>query len=180
MAQSLAADAMQYAGKGYVFGGAPANGLGIWDCSSFVNWCWGHDLGGAIPGYSAGTYDGKSHGPAVINWATWSGAKTIHGPPQSSDLCIWAGIGALGHMGIATDGQHMISALNHIQGTIHTPIAGFGPAGVPVMYRRITGSATGGGGSSLGSALGGCMPLIYYIWLLHNQRIARREFRRRI
>lgn len=156
---SIASDAQRYVGSGYQFGGAPANGTGSWDCSSFVNWVIGHDLGMAIPGNAAGTFTGKSHGPVVIDWATWTGCTTVPGPPQNSDLCIWAGIGALGHMGIATDASHMVSALNHAQGTIASPIAGYGPAGVPVMYRRV--NASSGPGLSIGTGiLSGCLPLV--------------------
>lgn len=160
MAGSLAQDAMQYQGKGYVYGGAPAAGPGNWDCSSFVNWCLGHDLGHAIPGFTAGSYTGKSHGPVVLDYATWSGAQTVSGPPQASDLCVWAGVGATGHIGIAISPQTMISALNHVKGTTVTPIAGYGPAGVPVVYRRVTGT---GGGFSLPS---GCIPGMGLIYLL--------------
>ena len=156
----LAQDAMQYVGHGYTFGGVPAHGQ--WDCSSFVNKCAGMDLKSAIPGYAAGAYDGSTHGPVVMDWATWSGASTVQGPPQANDLCVWAGIGALGHIGIATDGTHMVSALSTHYGTVHTPIAGYGPAGVPVIYRRI--NALGGGTSTAGASLPGCIPLIWVIY----------------
>jgi len=174
MAGGLAADAMKYNGARYVFGGAPANGIGNWDCSSFVNWCAGHDLGMAIPGMAAGTYTGKSHGPVVLDWATWTGASTIHGSPAQNDLCIWAGAGALGHMGIALSGDHMISAYDTAKGTIVTPIRGYGPPGAPLMFRRLTGG--GGGGLSMPT---GCVPLIYYIWLASNALQDRREHRRK-
>jgi cell wall-associated NlpC family hydrolase len=152
----IAQDALKYAGHGYTFGGVPANGQ--WDCSSFVNMVVGMDLGMAIPGYNAGKYDGKTHGPVVMDWATWTGATTVSSP-QQDDLCVWAGFGALGHIGIATDPQHMISALNTHSGTVHTPIAGYGPGSVPVIYRRLVDTA-GNASTSAGVSLPGCMPLI--------------------
>jgi len=153
---SLAQDALKYQGAAYTWGGAPAAGIGHWDCSSFVNWCAGHDLGLAIPGYAAGTYDGRSHGPVVVEWAAWNGCTTVKGPPSNSDLCIWAGIGATGHIGIAIDGSNMISALDTKYGTVQTPIAGNGPAGVPVIYRRI--NAAAGPGNT--AAASGCLVAI--------------------
>lgn len=156
----IAQDALKYAGHGYTFGGVPAHGQ--WDCSSFVNMVVGMDLGMAIPGYNAGKYDGSTHGPVVMDWATWTGATTVSSP-QTDDLCIWAGFGALGHIGIATDTQHMISALNTHSGTVHTPIAGYGPMGVPVIYRRLV-DKTGNASSSAGASLPGCMPLIWVVY----------------
>src|SRR5579871_184646 len=61
MGQQIATDALAYNGAGYVWGGAPANGIGQWDCSSFANWVIGHDVGLAIPGYAPGTYTGATH-----------------------------------------------------------------------------------------------------------------------
>lgn len=147
----LAQDALRYKGAGYQFGGSPANGIGKWDCSSFLNWCAGHDLGMAIPGYAAGTYDGKSHGPVVVDWATWTGATTIPSP-SAGDLCVWPGIGPTGHIGIALGSGQMISALNTRDGTIQTPIQGYGPAGVPLIYRSINAGANSG--TVLTSAVG--------------------------
>lgn len=104
----IAADARQYDGAGYVFGGAPAIGIGHWDCSSFVNKIVGIDNGLAIPGYAAGKYDGKSHGPPSIVWFAWTGATTIGHDgslAQPGDLCCWQT-----HIGIALGGGQMISA----------------------------------------------------------------------
>src|SRR6202453_794368 len=40
---AIATDALEYRGAGYVWGGAPADGIGNWDCSSFTNWVCGQD-----------------------------------------------------------------------------------------------------------------------------------------
>lgn len=141
----IAEDALRYQGAGYVFGGVPSHGIGQWDCSSFVNWVVGNDLGMSIPGFPAGTYKGQSHGPVVLDWATWSGAQTHSGPPGRGDLCVWPGAGAAGHIGIAISGTQMISALDHIDGTKVTGISGFGPKGVALIYRSVTGNSSSGG-----------------------------------
>lgn len=36
----------------------------------------------------------------------------------------------------------MVSALNPQVGTVKTPIAGYGPSGAPLTYRRVTGTVT--------------------------------------
>jgi cell wall-associated NlpC family hydrolase len=160
MAGNLASDAAQYIGSGYVFGGTPAHGRGQWDCSSFINWCAGNDLGMAIPGFAAGSYHGQVHGPVVIDWASWSGCTTISkSTAASGDLVIWPGIGASGHIGVVTGSNQMISALNSSKGTVQTPIAGYGPIGIVPVYRHINGSST----STLASVLSdptGCASLI--------------------
>src|ERR1035441_380696 len=48
---AIANDALKYVGHAYVYGG-PSNVTGGWDCSSFVSWVIGHDLGMTIPGGS--------------------------------------------------------------------------------------------------------------------------------
>lgn len=139
----IAGDALRYQGAGYVYGGVPADGIGNWDCSSFVNWVVGNDCGMAIPGFVAGSYHGQNHGPVVLDWATWTGASTVQSASRGS-LCVWAGVGASGHIGIAISSNQMISALNHEQGTVVTPIQGYGPAGVALIYRNLSGN-TGSG-----------------------------------
>jgi len=122
---AIAQDALQYKDAGYVWDGAPALGIGNWDCSSFCNWVIGHDEGMAIPEFPAGTYDGSSHGPSSFIWAAWTGCQTIgHDPSaaQAGDLCIW--MNAVGHIGIAIGGGQMISALDQTDGTKVTPISG--------------------------------------------------------
>jgi hypothetical protein len=141
---SVVADALKYQGAAYVFGGTPGpSGVGPWDCSSFANAVIGRDLGMAIPGYAAGDYHGQAHGPVVAQWASWSGAATLPTgqPPSAGDLCVWNGIGASGHMGIALASNQMISALDTEEGTRVTPIQGYGPIGAPLTYRRLLGVA---------------------------------------
>ncbi len=173
----IAGDALKYNGAGYVFGGVPAHGTGQWDCSSFVNWVVGHDAGMAIPGYAAGAYNGSVHGPVVLDWATWNGANTIQGPPNRGDLCIWPGVGATGHMGIALSATQMISALNHITGTVVTPIQGFGPLGAALMYRSLSGNT--GAGSSIPGCTPGLMVMLYALLKIPESRryLARGKYR---
>lgn len=105
---AIAGAALPYKGAGYVFAGAPAKGRGNWDCSSFVNWVIGHDLGLAIPGYRAGSYSGDAHGPPAIVWYAWTGATTVGHDGDLAlpgDLCCWQT-----HIGIAIGGGQMISA----------------------------------------------------------------------
>lgn len=159
MAGSLAQDALQYRGYGYVFGGVPAHNH-AWDCSSFLNWCAGNDLGMAIPGYAAGSYHGQVHGPVVLDWSTWNGCTTI---PESqavaNDLAMWPGPGGAGHIGIVTGPNQMISALNTSLGTLQSPIHGYGPIGVPLIFRRITGASLTSAtqSTSLSDSLSGCL-----------------------
>jgi len=119
----IATDALQYKGAGYVWGGAPAQGTGNWDCSSFANWVIGHDLNMAIPGYTAGSYTGQSHGPTTISWLAWTGCTTVGhsgSVAQPGDLAVWQT-----HMGIAIGNGQMISAENPQDGTQVSGIDGF-------------------------------------------------------
>jgi cell wall-associated NlpC family hydrolase len=103
----IANDALKYQGHAYLFGGAPGkNGANPWDCSSFVNWVCGHDLGKPIPGYGPGQYDGSVHGPPTGSWAAWPGLKSIPlKQAMPGDIIIW-----VGHMGIVIGPNQMISA----------------------------------------------------------------------
>lgn len=116
----------------YVFGGVPKNG--VVDCSSLMNEGIGDVLDLPIPLFPAGKYRGQTHGPTTVMWRVWRGAVTVPASQaQPGDLVIW-----LSHMGVVTDnGQHMISALNPSMGIRETPIAGFGPAGQPHIFRRL-------------------------------------------
>lgn len=132
---AIANAAVKYVGAGYVWGGAPAKGIGNWDCSSFCNWVIGHDLGRAIPLYKAGTYDGSSHGPPTMMWLTWTGCTTVGSDAATAlpgDLAVWPT-----HMGICLGGGNMISALNSQLGTKVTTISGGSPGGEPLTIRRL-------------------------------------------
>jgi len=133
---SIASDAQKYAGHPYLYGGAPGpNGTKPWDCSSFVNWVLGHDLGMTLPGNSTPGYNGSSHGPNTISYLGWTGAATISNKAsdaQAGDLCVWQT-----HMGIALGNGNMISALNPSLGTKVTTIAGGSPGPEILFVRRI-------------------------------------------
>lgn len=131
----LAGIAEQYAGHAYSYGGAPGkDGSKPWDCSSFANYVIGVKAQRAIPGYRAGTYDGSVHGPTTGQWAVWPGLSHMTAADvQAGDIIVWAG-----HMGIAVDATHMISALNEKEGTALTPIAGTG-TGPILVYGRLNG-----------------------------------------
>jgi cell wall-associated NlpC family hydrolase len=151
---AIADDALQYRGHAYRYGGAPGTGgTSPWDCSSFCNWVLSRDLGLAWPG--AGRYDGASHGPPTGSWGSWLRARgmAVRGgiaSAQAGDVIVWAG-----HMGIATGGGNMVSALNAREGTRVTPIQGYGngpllavgryaqivptPTGQPSFARQVTG-----------------------------------------
>lgn len=129
---------------------------GVWDCSGAVNH-WLSAAGLAIPGYGPGRFHGPPpHGPVVIQYAGWNGASTVDWPPNPGDLCIWPGISAGGHIGIAVGPDEMVSALDSQSGTVRTPIHGYGPAGVTVMYRRLHAVAPGSGNVLPPSGLAGC------------------------
>jgi cell wall-associated NlpC family hydrolase len=125
--------AVQYQGHAYLYGGAPGkDAQNPWDCSSFCNWIIGHKLGGTIPGYGPGKYDGSIHGPPTGSWAIWPGLHRIsRSELQAGDLIVWSG-----HMGIAVSNDHMVSALNPIARTKITPIDGYGN-GALLKYGRL-------------------------------------------
>lgn len=141
----IASAALRYKGEGYVYGGTGSR-PGDWDCSSFVTYVLGHDLGLGVPGGSWASVTGRGtvHGPVVTSYATWSGAVTI---PESQaaegDLVLFVGTGTGGHMGIVLGHNQMISALDTAQGTLVSPIQGYGPPGAPIIYRRVKASAAG-------------------------------------
>jgi hypothetical protein len=141
----IAQDALRYVGLGYVYGG-DASSPGVWDCSSFVSYVLGHDLGLGLPGGSWGEpgFPPHSHGPVVVSYADWNGAQTVTAPAVG-DLVCFVGIGASGHIGIVLGPNEMVSALNTDQGTVRTPIQGYGPYGAPIVYRRILGLPPGPG-----------------------------------
>jgi len=141
----IAADAARYVGLGYVFGG-DASSPGNWDCSSFVSYVLGHDLGLTLPGGRWGEpgFPPTAHGPVVVSYASWPLSVTV---PESQaapgDLVCFVGLGASGHIGIVDGPNRMISALNPDMGTLRSPIIGYGPYGAPIIYRRILGIPAG-------------------------------------
>jgi hypothetical protein len=141
----IAQDALQYVGRGYVYGG-DASSPGVWDCSSFVSYVLGHDLGLGLPGGRWGEpgFPPTSHGPVVVSYADWTGAQTVTAPAVG-DLVCFVGLGASGHIGIVLGPNEMVSALDTAQGTCRTPIQGYGPYGAPIVYRRILGLPPGPG-----------------------------------
>ena len=132
---AIAAAALKYKGKGYVSGGK-ADKPGDWDCSSFVSYVLGHDLGLGLPG---GVWNGAgmpphAHGPVVGDYRTWAGSAEV-ASPQPGDLCIY---GPDVHIGIAISSRQMISALNPENGTTVTAIdPGIAPG--DLTFRRLTG-----------------------------------------
>ncbi|HVH81901.1 MAG TPA: hypothetical protein VM782_21055, partial [Stellaceae bacterium] len=62
----------------------------------------------------------------------------------AGDLVCWPGAGTAGHIGIVLAPGKMVSALNPQLGTLVSPITGYGPLGVPQVYRRLTGITPGG------------------------------------
>ena len=145
---AIAADALRYQGAGYVWGGAPAQGMGNWDCSSFANWVIGHDIGLAIPGYPpGGAYTGATHGPPTVAWLPWPGCDTIGhdgAVAQPGDLAVWET-----HMGICLGPNQMISAQNPNDGTQVSAINGFIPE--ILFIRRLKAVE---GGTPAGSGVG--------------------------
>jgi hypothetical protein len=141
----IAQDALRYVGLGYVYGG-DASSPGVWDCSSFVSYVLGHDLGLGLPGGNFGEpgFPPNSHGPVVVSYADWNGAQTVTAPAVG-DLVCFVGLGASGHIGIVLGRNEMVSALDTSQGTCRTPIQGYGPYGAPIVYRRILGLPPGPG-----------------------------------
>jgi cell wall-associated NlpC family hydrolase len=140
----IAAAGRKYAGAGYTYGG-PGWPPGNWDCSSFVSAVLGHDLGMGLPG---GRWGGPGmppavHGPVVMSYVTWSGADPVPAGRQSpGDLACFAGLGTGGHIGIVLGPDEMVSALDTAQGTLVSPIQGYGPPGAPLVYRRVHGTGT--------------------------------------
>lgn len=141
--QIIAAAAKRYDGEGYVYGGTAAR-PGDWDCSSFISYVLGHDLGLALPG---GRWGGPGmppavHGPVVLDYVSWSGAAPVPAGQQApGDLVCWPGAGTGGHIGFVQGPNQMTSALDSQYGTATTPIQGYGPSDV-FVFRRVKG--TGG------------------------------------
>lgn len=108
---AIAAAAQRYIGQGYVWGGSAAQ-PGDWDCSSFVSYVLGHDLGLPLPGGHWGDpgFPPNAHGPVT-------GSYLLYGTPidrtalAAGDLVVWSS-----HMGIAISNTEIISARDPQEG----------------------------------------------------------------
>ena len=156
----IAADALRWAGQGYTYGGTGAH-PGNWDCSSFVSFVLGHDLGLSLPGgkWGAPGFPPGSHGPVVTSYASWRGAITVQSPARG-DLVCFVGPGVSGHIGIVLGPDQMVSALDSASGTLVTPVTGYGPPGAPIVYRRVVAAAAGSAAGSAAAAATGQRGLI--------------------
>lgn len=126
---NIASDGMQYVGVMYKFGGGNPNG---WDCSGFVNYVLGHDLGYTLPGGIKG-FTGSWHGPVAAQYYVWNGADTIpRNQAAAGDLACW-----LTHIGIVVDNQSMVNAYTTGKPTSVTGIESHTPAGETLRIRRV-------------------------------------------
>ena len=129
----IASTALSYVGTGYVFGGR-ADHPGNWDCSSFVSWVLGHDLGMPLPGGKWGDpgFPPHTHGPTTHQYLLF-GQPVSHSQARPGDLVV-----SSEHIGIVlADGQY-VSARTPALGTGVSPLnVGSFPGGNPV-FRRVT------------------------------------------
>lgn len=129
---AIAKAALNYIGQGYVFGGR-ADRPGNWDCSSYVSYVLGHDLGMKLPGGKWGDpgFPPHAHGPTTTNYLMF-GKPISASQAAKGDLVV-----SSTHMGIVVGENTYVSA--------KTPAAGTGlglfnksfPGGTPV-FRRIS------------------------------------------
>jgi cell wall-associated NlpC family hydrolase len=128
---AISQDALQYVGEGYIYGGPSQPGK--WDCSSFVSYVLGHDLGHSLPGgtWTQVTNNGSSHGPSTLSYLPWTGASSIaRSSVAAGDLLMWQT-----HIGIAISNTQMVSALNQSLGTQISSISG--PTGEVLFPKRL-------------------------------------------
>ena len=139
---AIATAALKYQGQGYVYGG-PADRPGNWDCSSFVSYVLGHDLGLPLPGGKWGDpgFPPNAHGPTTGDYMSY-GTPINRSQVQAGDLIVWAD-----HIAIAVSGSEAISAHDPAEGTSVTGIdAENAYHGGNASYRRV---AVGGGGGTI-------------------------------
>ena len=117
--QAIANDALRYKGQPYVWGGR-ADRPGNWDCSSFVSYVLGHDLGLALPGgrYGSPGFPPHAHGPTTLQYLGF-GQPITRAQVQAGDLLVWPT-----HIGIALNNTTMISAQSQDLGTGTSQIDG--------------------------------------------------------
>lgn len=134
LGSTIAQKALQYRGKGYVWGGN-ASSPGQWDCSSFVSYVLGHDLNITLPGgghWGDPGYPPHAHGPTTLQYMLY-GTGIDLAQVEPGDLIV-----SVEHIGIAISKTEMISAQDESSGT---GVAGFPqgfPSGPP-LYRRVLG-----------------------------------------
>lgn len=130
---AISDDALKYKGQGYVWGGN-ASSPGDWDCSSFVSYVLGHDLGHALPGGKWGDpgFPPNSHGPTTVQYMLFGTGINLS-QVQAGDLVV-----STEHIGIAISPTQMISAQDPQLGTNIGNFPGGFPSGPPI-YRRVTG-----------------------------------------
>ena len=128
----IAAQSLKYIGSGYVFGGR-ADRVGNWDCSSFVSFVLGHDLGYPLPGGKWGDahMPPHTHGPATGNYMLW-GKPVNASQVRKGDLVV-----SSEHMGIVVAEGTYISAKTPVLGTGLGLYTKNFPGGSPV-FRRVT------------------------------------------
>lgn len=140
----VAGAAETYIGKWtYVFGGTPnPPRVLVGDCSSFASMILGYRCKMVLPGgiWGDSGHPPNEHGPNVAAYIGWAGAETVQGAPQRGDLVCY---GPNEHIGIATDSQNFVSALNPDLGVRIEPIAG-GASGSLVIRRIIPAVLDGG------------------------------------
>jgi hypothetical protein len=128
----IAEAALKYQGQGYAFGG-PADVPGHWDCSSFVSYVLGHDVGRPLPGggtYGSPGYPPHTHGPITNDYLLFGQAVTLS-QVEPGDLVV-----SSQHMGIVTGKDTYMSAHSPATGTHTSSFLGDFPGGPPV-YRRV-------------------------------------------
>lgn len=129
-------DAKKYIGVPYNWGHAnPSSG---WDCSGFLNWVLGHDLGMTLPLGVKG-FTGSWHGPVAANYFVWTALTSIpRNQAAAGDLACWPT-----HIGIVSGNNSMVNAYSRGRPTAETPIDGWGPSGEPLRIRRFSSSPSG-------------------------------------
>lgn len=128
----IAAQGLKYIGSGYVFGGK-ADRVGNWDCSSFVSFVLGHDLGYPLPGGKWGDpgFPPHAHGPATGNYMMF-GKPISASQARKGDLVI-----SSEHMGIVVAEGTYVSAKTPVLGTGLGLYTKSFPGGTPVFRRVI-------------------------------------------
>lgn len=127
----IASDAMTYIGQGYVWGGS-ADKPGNWDCSSFVSYVLGHDLGISLPGGKWGDpgFPPNAHGPTTLDYMLF-GKPITDGQEQAGDLVV-----SNDHIGICIGGGQYVSARTPSLGVGVDKLSDPFPGGLHV-FRRV-------------------------------------------